>query len=70
MTFDKKRILLISSLVIIALVIVFLVQSHNHAPLFVTSDSNYSLSAMQQKDQNNSAITNSRDNIITETVKS
>ncbi len=69
MTTDKKRILIIASLVIIGVVIFFIVQLGNQTPLYVNGKGSYSLTAMQQKDQGNSAITNSRNNIITETVK-
>jgi len=69
MTSDKNRILIIVSLAVLAVVIIIIVRSGDHAPLFVSSDGHYSLTAMQQKELNNSEIANSRNNIITETVK-
>ena len=69
MTIHKNRILIIVSLAVLAVVIIIIVRSGDHAPLFVSSDGHYSLTAMQQKELNNSEIANSRNNIITETVK-
>jgi serine protease Do len=69
MRFDRNRILIFSLLVIIAVLVGYIIQSGYYAPLFVSGKDSYSLTAVQQKDQNNSAITNSRKNIITETVK-
>jgi serine protease Do len=69
MTSYKKKFLIITAFVIISVVIVFIAKSGKNAPLFVSSADNYKLTALQEKGQNNSAITNSRDNIITETVK-
>lgn len=68
MASNKKRVLIISSFILIILIIFFVVRAGNHTPLFVDAKDGYSLTALQQKDENNS-ITNSRNNIITETVR-
>ena len=68
MTSFQKRNLTIGALIII-IVVIFIFKAENKTPLFVSSSGNYTLTALQEKNQNNSAIGNSRDNIITETVK-
>ncbi len=68
MTSFQKRNLTIGTLIII-IVVIFIFKAENKTPLFVSTSGNYALTALQEKNQNNSAIGNSRDNIITETVK-
>ena len=68
MTSFQKRNLTIGALIII-IVVIFIFKAENKTPLFVSSSGNYTLTALQEKNQNNSAIGNSRNNIITETVK-
>ncbi len=68
MTSFQKRNLTIGALIII-IVIIFIFKAENKTPLFVSTSGNYALTALQEKNQNNSAIGNTRDNIITETVK-
>ena len=65
----RKRILTISIVLIILVAAFFVIRPDKPAPLFVTTQGDYSLTAYQQKNQNNSSITGSRNNIITETVK-
>lgn len=65
----RKRIITIGSVIIILTAAFLIIRPDKPAPLFVTTDSNYSLTAYQQKNQNNTSITGSRNNIITETVK-
>ncbi len=68
MMFDKKRLIIISSVIIGILLIYFVVRATDHAPLFVSANDGYPVT-VQDKEQNNGAITTSRNNIITETVK-
>lgn len=70
MTFNqRKRIITIGSVLIVLIAAFFIIRPDKPAPLFVTTQGDYSLAAYQQKNQQNSAITSSRNNIITETVK-
>lgn len=66
---QKKRYSTTGVILIILTAAFFIIRPDKPAPLFVTSRGDYSLTRFQQKDQNNSAITNSRNNIITETVQ-
>ncbi len=66
---QKKRYLTTGVILIILTAAFFIIRPDKPAPLFVTKQGDYSLTRYQQKDQNNSAITNSRNNIITETVQ-
>jgi serine protease Do len=68
-SFQNKRLLTIGVIVIILSAAFFIIRPDKPAPLYVDSQHDYSLARYQQKDQNNSTITNSRNNIITETVK-
>lgn len=65
----RKRIFSIGAVVIILTAAFFIIRPDKPAPLFVTTSGDYSLAAYQQKNQNNTSITGSRNNIITETVK-
>ena len=66
---QKKRLLTITSVIVILTVAFLIIRPDKPAPLYVTTKGDYSLTKYQNKDQNNAAITGSRDNIITETVK-
>ncbi len=66
---QRKRIITIGSILIVLIAAFFIIRPDKSAPLFVTNQGDYSLAAYQQKNQSNSAITGSRNNIITETVK-
>lgn len=65
----RKRIIIIGAVIIILTAAFLIIRPDKPAPLFVTTNGDYSLAAYQQKNQNNSSITGSRNNIITETVK-
>ncbi len=65
----KKRIITAGTVIIILAAAFMIIRPDKPEPLFRTSDSSYSLSAYQNKDKDNSVISNSRNNIITETVK-
>jgi serine protease Do len=65
----RKRILTVGIVLIIIVAAFFIIRPDKPAPLFVSKQGDYSLTAYQQKNQNNSTITGSRNNIITETVK-
>ncbi len=69
MTSFQRRLVTFGSVLVIVAAAFFIIRPDKPEPLFVSTDSNYSLTAYQQKDQNNSDITNSRNNIITKTVK-
>jgi serine protease Do len=69
MTSFQRRLVTFGSVLLIVVAAFFIIRPDKPAPLFVSGDSNYSLTAYQQKGQHNDNITNSRNNIITETVK-
>ncbi len=69
MTSFQRRLVTFGSVLAIVTAAFFIIRPDKPAPLFVSSEGNYSLAHYQQKDQHNSDITNSRNNIITETVK-
>jgi serine protease Do len=69
MTSDKKRIVILSSLIVIILLVFFVLRAADHAPLFVSTGEDYPVKTVQDREQNNAAISSSRNNIITETVK-
>ena len=69
MTSFQRRLVTFGSVLAIVAAAFFIIRPDKPAPLFVSKDNNYSLAAYQQKDQHNDDITNSRNNIITETVK-
>lgn len=69
MLFQRKRLITIGVIIVVLSAAFFIIRPDKPAPLFVDSQHDYSLARYQQKDQNNSTITNSRNNIITETVK-
>jgi serine protease Do len=66
---SRKIILSIGLLLTILVAIYFLVHSNNKSQDFYEADNNYSVAGYQQKSNTNDEITNSRKNIITETVK-
>jgi len=68
-SFQKKRYLTIGSIIIVLIAAFFIIRPDKPAPLFVTTQGNYSLTRYQGKGENNVTITQSRNNIITETVK-
>ncbi len=65
----KKRLFTTGAVLVILAAAFMIIRPDKPEPLFRTSDSSYSLAAYQQKDSNSSVITNSRNNIITQTVK-
>ncbi len=69
MTSFQRRLVTFGSVLAIVAAAFFIIRPDKPSPLFVSKDNNYSLAAYQQKDQHNDDITNSRNNIITETVK-
>lgn len=69
MTSFQRRLITFGSVLAIVAAAFFIIRPDKPEPLFVSKDNNYSLAAYQQKDQHNSDITNSRNNIITQTVK-
>lgn len=69
MTSFQRRLLTFGSVLVIVAAAFFIIRPDKPAPLFVSTDGNYSLAQYQQKDKQNGDITNSRNNIITETVK-
>ena len=69
MTSFQRRLITFGSVLIIVAAAFFIIRPDKPAPLFVSSEGNYSLTQYQQKDQHNVDITNSRNNIITQTVK-
>jgi serine protease Do len=66
---SRKSILGLILIIIIAIAVFFIYQSKNSKQLFYEADNNYSVAGYQDKSQSNDEITNSRKNIITETVK-
>ncbi len=69
MTSFQRRLITFGSVLIIVAAAFFIIRPDKPAPLFVSSEGNYSLTQYQQKDQHNVDITSSRNNIITQTVK-
>ncbi len=69
MTSFQRRLITFGSVLVIVAAAFFIIRPDKPAPLFVSTDGNYSLAQYQKKDQNNAGITSSRNNIITETVK-
>ncbi len=67
---NSKKIILSFSFVLIVVIALYFVLSSSKKPLdFYEADNNYSVAGYQDKSQANDEITNSRKNIITETVK-
>ncbi len=71
MKISRKRLIWISVLLIMIAVIAYTMgKAGSSAPLFTTvPDSSYSLASYQQNSQNNSAISNNRQTVITNTVQ-
>ena len=68
---NNSRKIILSFVIIIsaAIALYFIFHSNNKTPDFYEADNNYSVAGYQEKVQANDEITNSRKNIITETVK-
>jgi serine protease Do len=67
---SSRKIILSFSLVLIVVIALYFILSSNKKPSdFYEADNNYSVAGYQDRSQGNDAITNSRKNIITETVK-
>ncbi|HKB87807.1 MAG TPA: trypsin-like peptidase domain-containing protein [Ignavibacteriaceae bacterium] len=65
----KKRLFTAGAVLVILTAAFMIIRPDKPEPLFRSSDSGYSLTTYQNKDKDNSNISNSRNNIITETVK-
>lgn len=66
---SRKIILSIGTIIVIAVGLYFIFHSNKKTPDFYEADNNYSVAGYQEKANANDQITNSRKNIITETVK-
>ena len=69
MTSFQRRLITFGSVLAIVAAAFFIIRPDKPEPLYVSTNGNYSLAQYQQKDEHNSDIANSRNNIITETVK-
>ncbi len=69
MTSFQRRLITFGSVLAIVAAAFFIIRPDKPEPLYVSTNGNYSLAQYPQKDEHNSDIANSRNNIITETVK-
>ena len=66
---SRKIILSFAFIIVAAVALYFILHTNNSAPDFYEADNNFSVAGYQAKQDANDQITNSRKNIITETVK-
>ena len=66
---NSKKIILIFSLILTVVIVLFFITRSTKTKDFYEADNNYSVAGYQSRAQENDEITNSRKNIITETVK-
>ncbi|MFO7447178.1 MAG: trypsin-like peptidase domain-containing protein [Ignavibacteriaceae bacterium] len=65
---NKRKTVIVALVLITLSAVLYIVKSSGDKPFFYESNKAYSLSSVQQRDQRNDDINNSRRNILTETV--
>ncbi len=66
---NSKKVILIFSSILAVIIVLFFITRSTRPKDFYEADNNYSVAGYQSRAQGNDEITNSRKNIITETVK-